>query len=428
MKGKVILIFFLLVFMVFPVFAERVPMPPLVMPTAASSGMGGHHIAYTDNVFSLLVNPAAMIRVQQRSFFTIAPTMFSPVFTRDMFGAISDVASDTSDTAAVGKMLENLGEREGRVAMGFELREFPLSIAWVANGFGFGLWNRTYINFNVKGTFVDAYIFEDLMFPVGMAFRVLDMNGHNLDMGATIKPYARASARINNISVFKMQDDMEAVIDETPIPLVAGVGFDLGLMYRWDMVGLRAGFTLSDVFSTGTVVQNFNPNFEDTNSYYFPFRMGLGLAYDVKLGQQIWKSAPRPLDGLGFTFAFDWHDIGNIFNQDDYLNHRNASLDLAFGFQISMWEIFFVRMGLNEMLPAFGLGFDLGPFKLDFALYGRELGNEPGQLSASMMDISVSIRPGAKQRNWPWARRAIFTGPAYAASDDTADDDSEGSD
>ncbi|MCL2319307.1 MAG: hypothetical protein FWC45_04425, partial [Treponema sp.] len=62
MRIKVIGLVFLAVCLALPVFAADVPMPPVTMPTAASNGFGGHHVAYTDNVFSLLVNPAAMIQ------------------------------------------------------------------------------------------------------------------------------------------------------------------------------------------------------------------------------------------------------------------------------------------------------------------------------------------------------------------------------
>jgi len=69
-----------------------------------------------------------------------------------------------------------------------------------------------------------------------------------------------------------------------------------------------------------------------------------------------------------------------------------------------------LRIGLNEMLPSFGFGVNLGPVEIDFAYYGKEFGSEPGQFSNAMIGFSVSVRPGAKKRNWPWARRAIFGG------------------
>ena len=127
--------FVLFIVLVFPVFARDVAMPPLVIPTAASNGFGGTHVAYTDNVFALLVNPAAMIRVRQRSVFTFAPSIMNPQFLINSARYSTDVFSATTDDDfaalgdALGKMADDLGRREGRIALGLELREFPLSFA-----------------------------------------------------------------------------------------------------------------------------------------------------------------------------------------------------------------------------------------------------------------------------------------------------------
>jgi hypothetical protein len=62
---------------------------------------------------------------------------------------------------------------------------------------------------------------------------------------------------------------------------------------------------------------------------------------------------------------------------------------------------------MNDLLPAFGIGFDHGFFEIDLAYYGKEFGLEPGLLSAAAVDLTISIRPGAKKRDWPWTRRSL---------------------
>ena len=409
----------LLVFLAFPAFADKVAMPSLTMPTAASNGFGGHHVAFTDNVFALLVNPAAMIRVQQRSFFTLAPSVFNPQSTLALSNAFVDLAK--GDTNALGKAANVLSDQKGKIALGMELREFPFSFAWVANGFGFGLWNRFFINTNIVGTNLEAHIYGDVMLPVGFAFKILDLGGHTVDAGFTVKPFARVRVKEGE-KITALIGDSSEFTDNITMPLIMGTGFDIGLMYRWD-IGLQAGFTFDDIYTRGRVVQNFMDK-EDKNSYYVPFNMNLGLAYDFSFGRY-WENAPKFLKNLGFTLAFDWHNIANAFNQDDYLNYRNAVLDLSFGLQVSLWDILKFRFGLNEMLPAFGAGLDLGPFKMDFAYYGREFGYEPGQLSAAVMEFSISIRPGAKKRSWPWTRRSLvglITGIETIRTEEAEDD------
>ena len=400
MKRTTLICIFLAVLLALPVFAEKVAMPPLAMPTVASNGFGGTHVAYTDNVFSLLVNPAAMIRVQQRSFFTLSPSLMSPQNTFKLARPIVDVAK--GDTSALGNMANTLSKQEGKIALGFELREFPFSFAWVANGFGFGLWDRIFVNANIVGTTVEAHVYSDVMLPIGFAFRILNLERHSLDAGIAIKPFLRARAQEQMKIMSLMDNDNDF---DFKVPLILGGGLDLGLLYRWK-IGLQAGLTFDDVFSRGTVVKNIIG--KDNNSYYIPFAMNLGLSYSFKLAF------------LGFTLAADWRDMTNAFKQDDYLNHRNVALDFGIGLQLSLFDIGYLRVGMNEMLPACGLGLNLGACKIDFAYYGREFGNEPGQLSVATMELSIAIRPGAKKRDWIWTRRSLvglFTGAEYIPSE-----------
>jgi hypothetical protein len=386
-------------------------MPPLTIPTAASNGFGGHHVAYTDNVFGLLVNPAAIIRVEQRSFFTLAPTLYSPQFVNDMRKAIGDLMSDGSDNFAgiLGNMADTLSKQRGRIALGLELREFPLSIAWVADGFGFGLWNTSSVRANIIGTNVGFSIMEDVMLPVGMAFKILDLGEHTVDAGFTVKPFGRFMIR-QTLDIMGLITDSERDLTELfSMPVMAGAGFDLGFMYRWDM-GLQAGLTFNDIFTRGNVIFDMSELVSSENrrpnTYEVPFTMNLGLAYDFRIGR-FWPQTSGLVRNLGFTLAVDWRNIANIFQQNNYMN-RNALLDFGVGFQVSIFDIGYVRIGMNEMLPAAGIGVDLGPFKIDLAYYGREFGNEPGQLSVAAVDLSIALRPGAKKRDWIWARRSLF--------------------
>ena len=389
MKQRAIFIIFLAVLMAFPVFAERVAMPPLAMPTAASNGFGGTHVAYTDNVFALLVNPAAMMRTRQRSFFTLAPSVFNPQATFDISKSVMDMVS-SSDTTNFGNMADTLSKQEGKIALGVELREFPLSIAWVANGFGFGLWNRTFVKADIIGDYVKADVYSDVMLPVGFAFKILDLNRHTIDGGLTLKPFVRVKAA-QQAYITDLMDDADFDFN---IPVIAGGGLDMGLLYRWGKV-LQVGFTFTDIFSQGTVMADLG-DIKDTNSYYIPFAMNAGVSFNFKFGI------------IGLVLAADWRDIGNAFDQNDYLNNRNYLLDFGIGAQISLFDVVYFRVGMNEMLPAAGLGLNLGALKIDLAYYGREFGYEPGQLSTAVVDLSISIRPGAKARNWAWTRGSVF--------------------
>jgi hypothetical protein len=307
---------------------------------------------------------------------------------------------DSGNFAGLGEILNTLSEQKGKLALGVELREFPLSIAWVANGFGFGLWNRTFASINIRQLNAEAHVFEDIMLPIGLAFRILDMDGHTIDGGLSYKPFVRVRTSAE-VGIFNLISGGEGLLDDITVPVIAGGSANLGFMYRWD-AGLQAGLTFDDMFSFGKVVANLAEK-EDPNSYYVPFSMNLGVAYDFKINRLL-ESFP---DFIGITLAFDWRNFTNVFNQSDYLEHRNYLLDFGLGLQVLLFDMIKISVGLNEMLPAFGLGLDLGPIKIDMAYYGKEFGFEPGQLSTAMLEFSFSIRPGADKREWPWTKRTI---------------------
>jgi hypothetical protein len=398
---KTTIIILLAILLAFPVFSEEIAMPKVYVPTAASNGFGGHHIAFTDNVFSLFVNPAAMIRVQERSFFTLAASVFSPESTFNILSNLGDLAG--GDLGGLGSILDTLKEQKGKLALGVDLPELPLSIAWVANGFGFGLWNRTFINANIRQENVEAHIYGDVMLPVGIAFRIFEVDGHTIDSGLSYKPFVRIRAEAAS-SMISALNSADALLDDISIPVIAGASANLGFLYRWDM-GLQAGLTIDDMFSFGKVVADLNDE-NNNNSYYVPYTINLGVAYDFKIGR-FWKDAPSFIANTGITFAADWRNFTNVFNQDEYLEHHNFLLDFGLGVQITLLDLVHVRVGMNEMLPAFGLGVELGAIKIDMAYYGKELGWEPGQLSTAVLDFSFSFRPSAKKRDWSWTKRTI---------------------
>ena len=401
----------LVILLVSPVFAERVAMPAVTMPSAASNAMGGHHVAYTDNVFSLLVNPGALVRTQQRSFFTIAPSLYSPQLTSDlantiseMFGSMGDDDDSSGMIELIGNMMDTLKERDGKFALGFELRELPLlSFASVRNGFGFAFWQNLSISANFNGLYFESQVYADAMLPIGFGFRIFDYNGHSVDGGITVTPFVRTMMHLGPTSVFNLESELETFIDEAIIPVIAGGTFGIGFMYRWDK-GLRAGMTFNNIYSLGKVVTNLSDNEPDSYpDYYIPFSMDIGVAYEFKLGRL-----------FDFAVAATWNDFFNLFNQKDYLNNRNAMLDLGIGFQVKIINIFNIRFGMNEMLPAAGIGFDLGPVMIDLSYYGREFGSEPGVLPVAVVDLSIAIRPEAKPTVRPWNRRTLvgrFGGP-----------------
>jgi hypothetical protein len=381
------------------IFAEetRVEMPRFEIPSARSSGFGGSHIAYTDNVSALLVNPAAIMRVRQRSFFAPSFTLLSPQKTIKVAGKIG------SDD--FGAALEDLNNpnNPGKISLGLGLNEFPISIAWVADGFGFGVWNRVFVNANIIGTTAEATVLADLIIPVGFAFKILDTDAHDVDAGVTVKIFGRGYGH-KPVNALEAIDDFGALVDDLGAPVIMGVGLDLGFIYRWN-IGLSAGITFDDIFTHGGEIARIGGGKKE-DGYYVPFSLNIGIAYDLKIGNLL-KAAPGFLAKSGLVFAFDWHNFDLLFVTDNPYLKRNPVLGIGMGLEFNFADILKVRGGINEMLPAFGFGFDLGALEIDVAYYGKELGLEPGQMPTAAVDLTFAIRPDAKERHWPWTRTSL---------------------
>ena len=387
-------------------FTQMNTMPHFEIPTARSSGMGGTHVAYTDNVFSLLVNPAAMMRVEQQSIIALSPALFNPETISGFVSLMRPVLTSSNDQSemrkAIGKAANIISEENGKLYLGMDVREFPLSIAWVSNGLGFGIWDRIYVNPNVIGTTLVLEACIDLITPVGVAFKILDTGHHNVDAGIVIKPFLRAMAS-ERMAILSMIIDEDSF--DFSVPMLIGAGFDIGFMYRWKL-GLSAGLTFSDIGNTtGKIVKDFTS--DASGSYKVPFSLNWGVAYDFRVGN-FWETAPDFLKNFGVTAAFDWKDFNNAFKQDDY-TRKNAALGIGAGIQLAMGknDLFKFRVGMNECLPSFGFGLDIGSLEMDFAYYGKELGREPGQMSVAVLELTFAVRPQVKKHKWPWTRNSV---------------------
>lgn len=385
------------------VFAKdkRTEMPRFELPSAQTTGFGGAHVAFTDNVSALIVNPAAIMRVRQRSFFAPSFTLISPQKTFGLIGKIGDGAD-------MGVALEALNNpnNPGKVPFGLDINEFPISVAYVADGFGFGIWDRISVNANVIGTTAEAVMLVDLLVPVGFAFKILDTDAHDVDAGATLKIFGRGYGK-KMINITEIIDNADQILDDLGMPVIMGVGLDLGFIYRWD-IGLSAGITFDDIINHGGAITYVGGGEPDEDGYYVPFSLNFGVAYDLKIGN-VWKDAPSFIARTGVAFAFDWRNFDLLFETENPYLRRNPALGIGLGLQFSFVDIFKLRLGMNEMLPAFGFGFDLGTFEFDMSYYGKELGLEPGQMPAAAVDLTIAIRPGAKERNWPWTRTSLVS-------------------
>jgi len=374
------------------VFPQDKKMPPFEIPTARTSGMGGSYAAYTDTVFALLVNPAAITRVGQKSIFGFSPALLNPK-------RASDIGSSLKNFDDLPGILDVF---TGDTPVGFDLREFPFGFAWVSHGLGVGLWSRFFVDPNFAGSQQQLKLYGDVIMPVGFAVKFLETDTQSIDLGITVKPFARVIIQGELDPDILSADGLDP-LDSSSIPLIAGTGFDLGLMYRWN-IGLNVGFTANDIFTRGRTVHALRGD-KDDYVYYVPFTMNLGAAYDFKIGN-FWTAAPGFLANTGVAFAVNLDDIGAVLSAGYDLQHFFMDYFRA-GVQLSMFDMLVVSGGLRGILPTVGIGVNLGPVQIDAAYYEKRFADEQFA-SIPMLELTIAIRPKVKEIEWSWTRKSIL--------------------
>jgi hypothetical protein len=376
--------------------ADEKRMAPLGFPSTAANGMGGPHVAYTSDIYALFVNPAALQWANQTSVFELSGAVIGPLGKLAKFGSgMMDAVENADNIDPLLDIIEG-----GKLSLGMDIRG-PFSAGYAANGLGFGLFSRTFVDARVIGTDIDAVGYVDMMLPFGMAFNVLRLRDHELAAGFTLKPFVRVLADLE-MSVLDFVGNSDALTNAA-IPVLGGLGGDLGLLYRFKR-DLAAGLTLGDPFTFGARMGNIS-GASSHKIYRVPFSLNLGAAYTFRLAS-VWKTAPRALQSAYVAAMMDWHGMNNVFTWNDRI-HRNPILDLGMGAEFGFFNFLKLRVGLRDMLPMIGLGLEPRVFKFNVALYGKELGNEPGVNSAMALDLSIAVRLDNKKKNWPWSKPFI---------------------
>jgi hypothetical protein len=342
---------------------------PFPLTSSRAYALGGPHVAYPTDTTTLAVNPGALrVMKKQRSIAEIGAGGHGNVF-----GLLSLIGS-TEDFDS-GKIQELTDGSGGKIPLGLELRG-PLSAGYINNGFGFSVSDRIYLDAKFIGTTVRVNMKADLLINGGYAYRLVDRSSGTLDIGFTGKLFGRYMAGINE-SLLDFASDPGSLSENLPLDLIGGAGVDLGVLYYFKEQ-FALGLTCNDVFSIG-MIQHSDDSGESSSVGLINPQINFGAAYTFPA----WRFT-------SLSIMLDYRDVVNIFTND--YTTRNPVLNLGLGIEARIINFIYARFGVNDMLPAVGLGFDLKILKIDTALYGKELSTEPGGMSTYAFDISLLFR------------------------------------
>jgi hypothetical protein len=371
--GRFFFVFFIIIALAFPLAGEVIE--PFVMPSARSGALGGVHAAFADDFYVLFTNPAAMVDVEQEfSAAEITLSMYGPVF------EILDVLSDYGGSGGPLDISGIVGKRG--FAAGFDMGG-PLALGWVGRGLGVGVFNRTKSDAVVTGTVIRPALSEELLFLGGYSFRLLNKNRHSLDAGFLGKGFYRGVIDLET-SIFDASNLFKD-ISARAFSTYLGLGFDLGLRYTF-ADDLAVGLVCYDVYSPVSVTNyasfsDFGKKSESGEYATVRRRLDLGVSYRIHS-----EFLDRYISD--FVVMADYQDFLDFAS----LIPRNPILNVGIGAELVILNVFSLRIGIADALPAAGFGLDLRFMKLDCAIRGKELGLDPGVQPVYAIDIGLLFR------------------------------------
>ncbi|HSV56662.1 MAG TPA: hypothetical protein VLH39_06075 [Magnetospirillaceae bacterium] len=353
--------------------------PPGAPVSPRLSALGGPHAADLAGFDSLLVNPAGLAS---------APGEW--LYSRIALSAAGPLA-DAADLLLGGEdilaNLTSLLDAQGRLRTSMDLGP-PIAFGYVGKGLGVGVFSRAYADVNAPSISTARLTFGGELLLAGGYARRLDLgDGRSLDLGVAVKGFLR-----NEFAWTGALTDVPSAFDDVfgavPFHIVTGVGLDFGAI--WSSGDLALALTARDaptpyIATAYTSYDGFRANPTAariaTTKDFMPIDLSAGVRWSPR-----WLFLAR--SGSKLTLLADYRNIWGLFRLLD----RNPILELSLGAEVVVLEILSLRAGIRDALPAAGFGLDLQAFHLSLAMYGRELGLEPGQRPVFNLDFAIDFR------------------------------------
>ena len=351
---------------------------PFTIPSVRFSALGGNHAAVGDSFHAIFTNPASFVDIKgQFSAAELSFTTYGPVYELVDFIVSSSGSLDSLDFTGI------LGGKK-KLSTGFDLAG-PLSLGWVGKGLGLGLFSRVKADVVAGFTEVKPGFSGELILTGGYSFRIINRNSNYLDAGFLGKGFFRGMLNITTTIL-----DIPSLIDDPlnrPFETYLGMGLDLGLKYSYGNVFSLAAVCF-DVYSP-VLVTPYN-SVSDLIGFASPMdssysRVNRRLDFGIKF-----RLTNTVIDRYftNLTFMADYHDLLDLFSDLP----RNPLLNVGAGVEVKVLSALSFRFGMADALPAFGIGLNLSFLTFDFAIFGKELGNEPGLKSTYGLGVGILFR------------------------------------
>lgn len=191
-----------------------------------------------------------------------------------------------------------------------------------------------------------------------------------------------------------LKDSLSNIIDNLtktnniPAYTTLGLGFSCGFIYRYAYL-FDIGIVIDNIY-TPTFAKQHN-NIQQAFSLNFDGATISRLEPKIRLGS-IFYVPTQMFYGVVSTWIIA-SDISNIY---PYLIsgsiNRNPLINICFGTEITFIDLIALRIGIYQSYLTTGIGLILNNFHIDFAIFCKELGFEPGSRPELNIALSVSIQ------------------------------------
>ncbi|WP_169714800.1 hypothetical protein [Spirochaeta cellobiosiphila] len=353
--------------------------------TVRRSAIGGPHAALADDRDALFTNPAGYLTAEPEITITQLDLLLTgPVFT------IANVFLSNKDSS--GGLPDGAVETLTGLYAGMDLAG-PLSFAYVGNGLGVGLFNKSGVTMKTS-TDVDAAFEESTILVGGYSFNLpIKSDIHRVDAGFNLKGYVSGGVNLSEslVDVVDVISSMSSnYLSEQPFIFTTGMGSDLGFLYSYKS-RLKVGMSVMDLItyenmkiysSLDGFMKNAQTNELSTNNEFLPQRINLGVMY-------------RPSFLKNNKYLSDWKLMADYSDMFDFLlqpkNGVNPILHLGIGSEVTLLDILSLRLGVYQALLNAGMGMNLQFLRLNLAIYGKELSTEPGVKSVYNLRLGMEF-------------------------------------
>ena len=371
-----------------------------------SKGMGGYHVTDYSDIYTIKKNPASLaFSGKHKLILNIQIDAAGPL--QDIYEVGEDVLASTENYDDS----ENSDEEASSTEASEELVTKVTSLIEKNNGFATSSNISPLLNFGFSnkgfGFLASTDIYTDINIPsvtnvglnVGFNGNAEFGYGFNFDLGANDIAVGVSADFFSNLvnvgfkgSLTQLLGESESeeetdILDTLPITSMKGFSITSGLHYRYADF-LNVGIVWNNMISsTNTANVLIDPETEEVK---FDFDNGTKSKLDSKLAVGFGVKVPINFIITSMNIYVDHENILDLFVSDKIV--KNPILGLNAGVEAVLLKAFSFRLGINESYLAAGVGVRLGSFNIETAVYGSELGLEPGDRPQLNTSISVSFK------------------------------------